>query len=132
MTLLEIVAFYIALNLLLATLLFARVSQFRFSKKINLGDGGDNQMTARIRAQGNFIENTPFALLGLIGLAMLKAHPIALHIFGILFFIGRIIHAIGMANIFNQGRLIGSILTLSSFIGQALYIFVLIFTGSGT
>jgi len=40
-------------------------------------------MLSRIRAHGNFTENAPLALLGLIGLAMLNAHPIALHIFGL-------------------------------------------------
>jgi len=129
MTLFEIVAMYIALNLLLAPVLMYRVGQVRIGKKINLGDGGDDLMLSRIRAHGNFTENAPLALLGLIGLAMLSAHPIALHIFGAAFFIGRILHAMGMAGSFGQGRLVGTLTTLLTFVGQAAYLLFLIFTG---
>jgi uncharacterized membrane protein YecN with MAPEG domain len=129
MTLFQIVALYIALNLILAPLLMFRVGQVRIGKKINLGDGGDALMLSRIRAHGNFTENAPLALLGLIGLAMLSAHPIALHIFGAGFFIGRILHAMGMAGSFGQGRLIGTLLTLLTYFGQAAYLLFLIFTG---
>lgn len=129
MTLFQIAALYIALNMILAPILMFRVGQVRMSKDINLGDGGDDLMYARIRAHGNFTENAPLALLGLIGLAMLDAHPIALHIFGAAFFIGRILHAMGMAKTFSQGRLVGTLLTLLTFFGQAGYILFLIFTG---
>jgi len=61
----HIVAIYVALNLALAAILLYRVSQVRQGKKINLGDGGDEVMFARIRAHGNFTENAPLALLGL-------------------------------------------------------------------
>jgi len=129
MTLFQIAALYIALNLILAPLLMFRVGQVRLGKNINLGDGGDELMLSRIRAHGNFTENAPLALLGLIGLAMLGAHPIALHVFGSAFFIGRILHAMGMAGSFGQGRLVGTILTLLTYFGQAGYILFLIFTG---
>ena len=129
MTLFQIVALYIALNMILAPILMFRVGQVRMGKNINIGDGGDALMLSRIRAHGNFTENAPLALLGLIGLAMLDAHPIALHIFGAAFFIGRILHAMGMAKTFSQGRLVGTLLTLLSFFGQAGYILFLIFTG---
>jgi len=129
MTLFQIAALYIALNMILAPILMFRVGQVRMSKDINLGDGGDDLMYARIRAHGNFTENAPLALLGLIGLAMLQANPIALHIFGAAFFIGRILHAMGMAKTFSQGRLVGTLLTLLTFFGQAGYILFLIFTG---
>ncbi len=130
MTLFQIVALYIALNMLLAPLLMYRVGKIRLGEKISLGDGGNDLMLSRIRAHGNFTENAPLALLGLIGLAMLGAHPIALHIFGAAFFIGRVLHAMGMAGAFSQGRLVGTLLTLITFIGQALYILILIFTFS--
>ena len=129
MTLFQIVALYIALNMLLAPILMYRVGQVRIKNKINLGDGGDPVLFSRIRAHGNFTENAPLALLGLIGLAMLSAHPIALHVFGAAFFIGRILHAMGMAGSFGQGRLVGTLLTLLTFLGQAVYLLFLIFTG---
>jgi len=129
MTLFQIAALYIALNLLLAPILMFRVGQIRIGKKINLGDGGDDLMLSRIRAHGNFTENAPLALLGLVGLAMLGAHPIALHVFGAAFFIGRILHAMGMSGSFGQGRLVGTMLTLLTFLGQAGYLLFLVFTG---
>ena len=129
MTLFQIVALYIALNLILAPLLMYRVGQVRIGKKINLGDGGDDLMLSRIRAHGNFTENAPLALIGLIGFAMLSAPPLVLHIFGAAFFIGRILHAMGMAGSFGQGRLVGTLLTLLTFFGQAGYILFLVFTG---
>lgn len=129
MTLFQIVALYIALNLILTPILMYRVGQVRIGKKIDLGDGGDDLMLSRIRAHGNFTENAPLALIGLIALAMLQAHPIALHIFGAAFFIGRILHAMGMAKTFGQGRLVGTLLTLLTHLGQAGYILFLVFTG---
>ena len=129
MTVYHIAALYIALNLILAPILMYRVGQVRIGKKINLGDGGDELMLSRIRAHGNFTENAPLALIGLVGLALLEAAPIALHIFGAAFFIGRILHAMGMAKTFGQGRLVGTLLTLLTFLGQAGYILFLVFTG---
>jgi len=128
MTTYHIFALYAALNLLLAPILMYRVGQVRLGKKINLGDGGDALMLSRIRAHGNFTENAPLALLGLLGLALMEANPIALHIFGAAFFIGRILHAMGMAGSFGQGRLIGTLLTLLSYIGTAGYLLFCVFT----
>ena len=131
MTAFQIVAFYIALNLILAPILMYRVGQVRMGKKINLGDGGDALMLSRIRAHGNFTENAPLALLGLVGIAMLGGGYtiIILHIFGAAFFIGRILHALGMSGTFSQGRLLGTLLTLLTFFGQAIYLLLHIFTG---
>jgi len=128
MTTFGIVGFYIALNMLLAPILMFRVGQVRIGKKINMGDGGDKLMLSRIRAHGNFTENAPLTLLGLVALAFLGAHPIALHIFGAAFFIGRILHAIGMSGKFIMGRLVGTLTTLLVYFGQALYILFLVFT----
>ena len=131
MTLFQIVALYIALNTLLAPVLMMRVGSERMGKKVSIGDGGDAGLLARIRAHANFTENAPLALLGLIGLAMLSANPIALHVFGAMFFIGRILHAIGMAGPGANGksRGIGAMLTLLVYLGQAFYLLYLVFAG---
>ena len=129
MTLIKIVAFYIALNLLLTPVLMYRVGQIRIRKNILLGDGGNDLLLSRMRAHANFTENAPLALIGLIGLAMLGANPIVLHVFGAAFFIGRVLHAMGMAETFKQGRLIGTLLTLLTHFGQAGFILFHVFTG---
>ena len=129
MTLFEIVAFYLAVNLILAPLLMFRVGQIRIGKKINLGDGGDEELFSRIRAHGNFIENAPLLLLGLFALASLSAHPLLLHIFGATFTLGRICHACGMAKVFKQGRLVGTLSAIVSYFGIAIsLIYLIIFT----
>lgn len=127
MTLFEIVAFYIALSLLLNPLLMFRIGKVRVAKKINLGDGGDPEMLARVRAHGNFTEVAPLALIGLIGIAMLSGSSLMLHLFGAAYFIGRILHFLGMRGTFGQGRLIGTLLTLFVFAGEAVYLLYLIF-----
>ena len=130
MTTFQIVALYVALNLLLAIVLMMRVGGQRLNKKVSIGDGGDAKLLSRIRAHGNFIENAPLALIGLFALAMMNAHPIALHIFGVAFLLGRLFHAHGMdqkdAN--GKGRGIGMMLTMVALVGPALYLLYLIFT----
>lgn len=128
MTLFEIVALYVALNMLLAPVLMFLIGQVRIAKNVNLGDGGDAGLLSRIRAHGNFTENAPLALLGLLALATLNAAPLVLHIFGGGFFLGRVLHAFGMYEKLGQGRLIGTLLTLVTYIGQAVGILFLILT----
>jgi uncharacterized membrane protein YecN with MAPEG domain len=128
MTLFEIVALYVAINLILAPILMFRVGQVRLGKKINLGDGGDKDLISRIRAHGNFTENAPLLLVGLLALASLSAPPIVLHIFGASFTIGRVLHAMGMAGTLKQGRLIGTVTALLSYVGMAASLIYLIIT----
>ena len=130
MTSFQIVALYLALNLILVCVLMMRVGSQRMNKKVNIGDGGDSDLQARIRAHGNYTENAPLALLGLIVLAMMNAHSTALHIFGSAFLIGRILHAHGMAQkgANGKGRGIGMMLTMLALLGPAFYLLYLVFT----
>ena len=130
MTLFEIVGLYVALNLFLLATLTLRVGMVRMREKINLGDGGNAKMNQRIRAHGNYTESAPFALIGLFILAALSVAPFVLHIFGLMFLIGRILHAAGMdaKNAAGKGRVIGMILTLLTLLGEAISILYLIFT----
>ena len=48
---------------LLVVVLTVNVGLMRGRKKINLGDGGDPEMTAAIRAHANLIEFAPLCLL---------------------------------------------------------------------
>ena len=61
MTHFEIASIYIALNLLLLSILTVRVGLVRMSKKVSLGDNGDQLLRERIRAHGNYTESTPFS-----------------------------------------------------------------------
>jgi uncharacterized membrane protein YecN with MAPEG domain len=130
MTTFQIVAFYIALHLILAPVLMFRVGQIRIKEKISIGDGNSPALMARIRAHGNYTETAPFALIGLIALAMLSAPALVLHIFGAIFLLGRLLHAHGMAqkNANGKGRFYGTLMTLFTFLGTAIYLLWLIFT----
>lgn len=131
MTLFQIVALYVALNLILLPILMLRVGNVRIKEKINLGDGGSSALLARIRAHANFTETTPFALIGLFALAQLSAPVLMLHIFGAGFTIGRVLHAHGMAGngANGAGRTIGAVLSLLTFLGIAGCLLYLIFAG---
>lgn len=127
MTTFQIVAFYVAISLLLNPALMVRIGMVRQKKKINLGDAGDPDMIARVRAHGNFTEVAPLALIGLMAVAMMNGAPVMLHIFGATYFVGRILHFLGMRGTFGQGRLIGTLMTLFTFVGLGFYLLYLIF-----
>jgi len=130
MTSFQIVALYVALNLLLALLLTMRVSKQRMAKKVSIGDGDNPDLLASIRTHANFTETSPFVLIGLIALAMMGAHHFVLHIFGAGFLLGRILHMHGMAQSKSNGtgRGLGALLTMLIILSQAIYLLYLVFT----
>lgn len=77
-----------------------RVSQLRLRHKVSIGDEGNAQVTARMRAHANYAEYTPFflILLGLIELAV--GSPLWLWGIAIVYVLARIAHAFGM----DRGR----------------------------
>ena len=105
----------------LAAWLMIRVGQVRISQKVSVGDGGNEHVIRRMRAHANFVESAPFIvlLLGVIELSGAGAGWLAY--VAAAYFIGRILHAFGMeANGFGKGRVIGTIITLSTLIGLAV------------
>ncbi len=65
----------------------------RRSRRISLGDGGQQDFARIIRGHANFAEYAPLALLS-IGIAELTGTPSAiLHVCGIMLLIGRGMHA---------------------------------------
>lgn len=131
MTLFEIVGLYVALNVLLHIFLMMNVGLQRGKSKVSLGDGGDPVLLGKIRAQGNFVENAPMVLIAMIAMASLSASPLALHIVGAGFTIGRVFHAHGITRANNNGvgRVIGASSNLFILLGAALYILYKIFAG---
>jgi uncharacterized membrane protein YecN with MAPEG domain len=103
---------------LLAAALSVKVSLMRGRKKINLGDGGDPEMQAAVRAHGNFVEYTPLTLLLIYvasdfhGFTTVAALSVAL-------LVARVLHAGGMLGMIPMGRMLGAsatalILTISA------------------
>jgi hypothetical protein len=105
-----------------------RVGQMRLAHKISIGDGGNEALTARMRAQSNFIEYTPLVLIliGLIELAV--GSKLWLWVVGVVYILGRIAHAFGMDRRSPDPlrlRMIGIIVTMLVLFGLALYAIVL-------
>ena len=93
-----------------------RIGQLRTRFKISIGDGGNEPIIRRMRAQANFIENTPLVLI-LIGVIEAAGKGAAwLAPVGAVFMFGRVLHGIGMdGGNLQLGRMIG---TLTSFLIQ--------------
>lgn len=96
-----------------------RVGQVRRAERISIGDGGSERLTARMRAQLNFVEYAPFILI-LIGLIELA---VGTHwwLWGAAaaFVIARILHPFGMDGVWKPGRMIGIAVTFLVLIGLA-------------
>ena len=108
---------------LLGVALTLQVGRLRGQKRINLGDGGDPEMLAAIRAHGNFMEFTPLLLL----LIYLAADFYGFRVTAILSAVllaARVLHAGGMLGVIPKGRLLGAVLTtLLLLVASALLVF---------
>lgn len=91
-----ITALYAGLNGLVALFLAVRVTMARVKKKIDIGDGGDQQMLQAIRVHGNNAEYLALILVLMALIEALGAPVMALHVLGIVLTLGRVLHAQGM------------------------------------
>jgi len=106
-----ITAVYAAVLGILLVAISARISVLRARYQAMFGDGGKDDLLRAIRAQGNFIEYVPLALL-LIGMAEWAGiRPWAAHALAGTLLASRLIHYWGMATRINAGRGIGATLT---------------------
>lgn len=97
-----------------------RVGIMRRSEKISIGDGGNERLMARMRAQLNFTEYAPIVVI-LIALIELAVGTVEwLWAVAALFVIARILHPFGMDG-WKPGRAIGILLTFAILAGLALY-----------
>ena len=106
-----------------------RIGQMRTKEKISIGDGGNDNLIRRMRAQSNFIEFTPIVLvlIGLVESASGTSHW--LWAVAILYLVGRILHPLGMdADGFGKGRMIGTLTSMLTTLGLGIYAIVLAFT----
>ena len=89
-----------------------RCGKVRAAEKISFGDGGNELMIRRMRAQSNFVEQTPLTviLVGLIEMAGKGGQWLAPAV--AVFIIGRICHGIGMDGNFKAGRGIGMLTSM--------------------
>jgi hypothetical protein len=99
----------------------------RAKGRIMIGDGGDADMLARIRAHANFNEYVPFLLLLMAGIELSRGHGGAggggyLWGCGAALVLARIAHAIGMVRPApNPFRALGALVTWTLLLGLSLW-----------
>lgn len=81
-----------AINLWLSV----RIGMIRGAKKISIGDGGDMELIARMRAQANFVENTPIVVVLIAVIELARTGNIWLAGVAGIYMLGRVGHGIGM------------------------------------
>jgi uncharacterized protein len=105
------------INIWLAT----RIGQLRIRHKVSIGDDAGGPLTARMRAQLNFVENTAFVLI-LIAVIELsgKGQPWLAWVAAI-YMLGRVAHGMGMdGGALGRGRSIGTVITMLTQLGLAV------------
>lgn len=98
-----------------------RIGQMRASAKVLHGDGGNTGLMQRMRAQANFIENVPLALIliGAIELAGKGGQWLA--IVGGVFMLARVAHGLGMDSTkANPLRAGGTLITMLTLLGLSI------------
>jgi hypothetical protein len=73
-----------------------RIGMVRTARKISIGDGGDMDLIARMRAQANFIENTPIVLVLIAVIELARTGNVWLMGAAAAYMLGRVAHGVGM------------------------------------
>ena len=84
-----------------------RVIKVRQSGVASLGDGGDEKLQRRIRAQANLTEYAPLFVVLIAILELQNANPIVLMVIAFVFLAGRLVH--GYALSFTSGNTAGRV-----------------------
>jgi uncharacterized membrane protein YecN with MAPEG domain len=117
-----------AAGLLINFWLTMRIGKLRQQMTIGIGDGGNDMLARRMRAQLNFAEQVPLTLI-LIGVVELAGKGgVWLAPLGAVFMIGRIAHGIGMDGPFKAGRPIGM---MTGMVTQLALVVVAVLTSLG-
>ena len=101
-----------ALAALINIWLAVRCGRARLSGKVLHGDGGDVALQRHMRAQANYVEYTPFALVLIVLLDLADQDGWLLGITALAYFAARLLHPLGMqADHPARTRQIGIIVT---------------------
>ena len=94
---LSVTPVYAALLSLVYIGLAMRVSKYRRTQLLSLGDHGDTRLQHLIRAHGNASETIPLGLLLLLMAELQGAPGLAVHVLGLTLLAGRLAHARGLS-----------------------------------
>lgn len=97
------------------------VGSYRVKHKILLLDGGDKELARRIRAQGNFVETVPLAVILIVLMELNGATAAWLHALGSVLVVARVMHYLTIAtNPANTvPRALGMVGTLGVYLAAA-------------
>jgi uncharacterized membrane protein YecN with MAPEG domain len=99
-----------------------RCGQVRSKEGISIGTGGSELMERRMRAQSNFVENTPWVLALVAAIELAGKGGQWLAIVAAVYMLGRVAHGIGMdgTGMGSKGRMIGTLITMLTQLGLAI------------
>ena len=118
----EITILYAGILGLMAIGLGATAGVYRAKNGISIGDGGDAQLTLRMRRHANFVENVPLALILFALLEMQQVSGTVIHALGIALVLGRTLHWIGFGeDVTNPVRGLGAGMTALSIAVSAIW-----------
>ena len=99
-----------------------RIGQVRHAEKIDVGDGGNERLIRRMRAQANFVENAPFVLVLLLAIELVHGTDGWLWLAAGAFLLARVAHGLGMdGGRFGAGRTIGTGVTLAVLLALGMW-----------
>lgn len=103
----------------------ARVVRSRREHGVRIGDGGNEAVLRRMRAQANFIENAPFFLILLAALELSGGNRLALGAIAAAFILARIAHPIGMDGPhLVRWRMVGMMTSVAALVALSLWAIV--------
>lgn len=98
-----------------------RIGALRTALQISVGDGGSESLQRRMRAQANFVENTPFVLVLIAAIELAGRGSWWLAYVAAVYFLARVAHGFGMDGGKAQvGRMVGTVVTMLTQIGLAI------------
>ena len=101
--------------------LSVRCGQVRGKAGISIGTGGNELLERRMRAQLNFVENTPWVLILIAGIELAGKGGQWLAVVGGVYMLGRVAHGLGMDGTgLAKGRMIGTLITMLTLLGLAV------------
>ena len=107
-----------------------RIGSIRTREKIFIGDGGNDTLIRRMRAQANNLENTPYVLVLLAAVELAAGYHVWLSVLAVAYIIGRILHAFGMDGV-RWARMAGTLITMLTLLVLSLYAIYLVYSRMG-
>ncbi len=98
-----------------------RIGRLRIQHKVSIGDDNGGPLTARMRAQLNFVENTAFVLFLIAAIELSGKGAPWLAFVAAIYMLGRVAHGFGMdGGALGRGRMIGTLITMLTQLGLAI------------